>query len=109
MDAQAKEYSPLRRRVPSAAKPQPKLGISPAKHVLSHIEGAAKVGEENAKLIRKNIYLSPSNLAPLRLGGRSIRIGDVSCIEKFAQAAKHFKHSNAIQTQITKFGWHNAK
>ena len=31
----------------SAAVPQSKLGISPAKHVLSEVEGAAKAGHGN--------------------------------------------------------------
>jgi hypothetical protein len=47
------------------------------------------------KIIRKNIYFSPPNLAPLRLGGRNIRIRESSTREKFARAAQTFTDSNA--------------
>ena len=52
----------------SAAPPQPKLGISPAK------TPRPQRSEKMLKRIRKNIYLSSPNLAPLRLGGSNFRL-----------------------------------
>jgi hypothetical protein len=61
-------------------KPQPKLGISPAKQVLSDAEGTRRLrrSEKMLKRIRKNIYRSSLNLAPLRLGGSNPRIREPS-------------------------------
>jgi hypothetical protein len=52
-----------------------------AKHVLRKVEGAAK------KIVIRTWRSA-------RLGGRNIRIRDVSCIGKFAQAEKTFKYSS---------------
>ena len=40
------------------------------------------------KRIRKNIYLSPPNLAPLRLGGRNFQIREFSTPENLRQSRK---------------------
>ena len=57
---------------PIAAEPQPNLGVSPAKHVLSDAEGtrrpqSSEFGNESHS---KSYLFSSLNLATLRLGGR---------------------------------------
>ena len=61
-------------------RPQPKLGISPAK------TPRPLRSEKMVKRIRKNIYLSPPNLAPLRLGGRNFQIREFSAAENLRQS-----------------------
>jgi hypothetical protein len=70
-------------------QPQPKVGLSRAKHVLSDVEGTPRPqrSEKNMKIIHKNISLSPSNLAPLRLGARHIRIREPSTSRKYKRHA----------------------
>ena len=60
---------------------QPKLGISPAK------TPRPLRSEKMVKRIRKNIYLSPPNLAPLRLGGRNFQIREFSTLKICASLA----------------------
>ena len=62
-------------------RPQPKLGISPAK------TPRPLRSEKMVKRIRKNIYLSPPNLAPLRLGGRNFQIREFSTLKIFPSLA----------------------
>jgi len=45
---------------PSAAEPQPNLGVSPAKHALSNVEGDAKAAK------KKQSYPNFAFLAPWR-------------------------------------------
>ena len=70
---------------PSAATPQPKE---------SEYLPQRRKGRKEKETIFVRTWRSS------RLGGRNIRIRDVSCIGKFAPAAKTLKHS---RTKITKF------
>src|SRR5262245_102760 len=62
-------------------RPQPKLGISPAK------TPRPLRSEKMMKRIHKNSYLSPPNLAPLRLGGRNFQIREFSTLKIFPSLA----------------------
>jgi hypothetical protein len=56
--------------------------------------------EKMVKRIRKNIYLSPPNFAPLRLGGRNFQIREFSTPENFAPVSQIPGYSG---TKSTKF------
>ena len=74
---------------PSAAQPQPKLGLSPAKTQRS------QRSENNGEKFSKIIYLFPPNLAcfaPWRESIPRVRVFQIT--GKFARAAQTVSHSN---------------
>ena len=80
------EYSPQR---PSAATPQPKLGLSRAK------TQRPQRSENNGEKFSKIIHLFPPNLAcfaPWRESIPRVRVFQIT--GKFARAAQTFKHSS---------------
>jgi len=96
-----KNHSPQR---PNAAEPQPKLGISPAKHVLSEVEGTpnSQSSENNGENHSREYLSFTPNLAPLRLGRRNIRVGESLTCRKIAQTAKNLNGS--IEVFLVEFG-----
>jgi hypothetical protein len=86
------QTAPGERGSPFSEQPQAKLGISRAK------PQRRKGRRKNVKIIHKNIYLSPSNLAPLRLGVRNIRIREPS-------TSKKFKWHAMTNMLVFVFGW----
>jgi hypothetical protein len=61
-----------KRGSPIGKQPQRKLGMFPQRRK------GRKGGRKMVKTIFENIFPSPPNLAPLRLGGRNFRIGESS-------------------------------